>query len=261
MLLMSGCMYSGHHFGGGRLLAPGRSSLSLGAGAYPSMSLGCDDADAHVIGTPAGSACQRWRDWNMDSLGNMVPDVDTVPAAVNTVYVRSASIGWRLGLAGALGPFRGAEMGIHLEAPTNPVSAEFDLKLGLPAPAGGFRHAFAAGWGIGMWADNSWFGEYAASHEIGKHSLFSNYRATRLSTQFYDFDGAEEKRKFPSKRRLIHQGALGFAWSTGAGWPEIVAPLIVATYPQAPYGENAIEANMLREAGWSLALGMRWGLK
>lgn len=261
MLLWNGCLYSSHHFGGGRLLEPGRSSFALGAGAYSAMSIGCADYSESLIRTGSGPRCERWDMGGIDSNGMPVYGQDTVAASLESGYGPGASLGWRLGLAGAFGPFRGAELGIHLEAPTNPVTAEFDLKVGLPAPAGSFRHALAAGWGIGMWADNTWFGEYAASREFGRHSLIGNYRATWLATQPYDLKDAVDDRIFTPRRRLIHQGALGFAWSLGKGWPEFLAPLVLATYPQAPYGDQAIPAPMLREAAWNVAFGVRWGLK
>ena len=51
------------------------------------------------------------------------------------------------------------------------------------------------------------------------------------------------------------------AWSFGAGSPEIIAPLLLATYPQAPYGDQVIPAPLLRAVAWNLAVGIRWGLK
>ncbi len=259
MLLLDGCLYTTQHFGGGRVLEPGETAFALAAGRYQSISAACaDEFEISAIRTPAGRACQK-SSWT-DSMGTYRVRYDTVPMLVSHTGGTSVGMDWRLGLHGPFGPFPGAEAGIHLEVPTNPATAEFDLKVGLPAPTGSYRHALAGGWGIGLWADNSWFGEYAASYGMGRNSLFANYRATWLATQIMDLGESVDERHFPHKRRLIQQAALGFAWKPfeSPSMPAII-PLLSITYPQAPMGDLDIPAPLLREAAFDFALGFRWG--
>ena len=171
------------------------------------------------------------------------------------------SLGYRLGIAGTKGPIRGMEIGLHLEAPTQPASAEFDFKAGLPAPARlNIHHSLSVGWGIGLWADNSWFGEYALSRVLGPGDLFCGYRATWLASQTADLTGATDDRRFPSRRRLIHQADVGYMWNLPAivVLPDFIAPLAVLTYPLAPAGSSSVPAFILDDHLWEFSLGMGW---
>jgi len=160
-----------------------------------------------------------------------------------------------------MGPFPGVEMGLHLESPTNPVSGEFDLQLGLPVPAGRpYHHSLSAGWGIGIWADNSYFLEYAASRSWGGNEFFGNYRATYLASQLADLNGSVEARKFRLNRRLIHQSSLGFKWTLPEipVVPDFIVPEVGLTYPLAPTGTDAIPDWVLDDRAWDLSLGIGW---
>ena len=175
-----------------------------------------------------------------------------------------ASLGYRVGVSGKWGVFTGTEIGLHLEGPTNPASGEFDLKLGLPVPAGRpYRHSLSAGWGIGIWADNSWFLEYALSRSWGGNDLFAGYRGTYLASQMSDLDDAESDRRFGFKRRFIHQADIGFKWTLPRipVVPDFIAPMAVLTYPLAPFHTDAVPDGLLDDHLWDVSLGMGWNFR
>lgn len=200
-----------------------------------------------------------------DSIGNTTFRSDSVPHVHAWSSTFKGSLGYRLGVHGPFGPFAGAEIGLHLEGPTNPASAEFDLKAGLPLPKGlPFHHSLSAGLGIGAWADNSYFGEYALSRAFGANDLFVNYRATYLASQLSDLDGSESRRHFKSRRRLIHQASLGFAWNLPdiPVLPDFIVPLVVLTYPLAPVGTGTPPPDyLLDDHVWDFSVGMGWNFR
>jgi hypothetical protein len=262
--LLAGCLYTGQHFNDGRLLAPGNTSFTLGAGMSRQFSYGCPEVLDYGYGynfkDSTGLHCVH-NDGLIDPRGNPGSSQDTVEPVLSSEMRPKASLGYRLGVAGRLGPFPGADIGLRLEAPTNPVSAEFDLRLGLPAPrAGAWRHSLSGGWIIGAWADNSWFAEYAWSHDWGGNAVFANYRATNLATQFADLADAEGSRRFASRRRLIHQVSLGWIWNLPAVpvLPDYLAPAGTLTYPLAPDGFDAIPDRYLDDHAFEFALGIGW---
>ncbi len=262
--LLAGCLYTGQHFNDGRLLGPGNTSVTLGAGVSREIAFGCLEYPGYGMGysykDSTGLHCIRYR-ITRDSVGNAVYRDDTVAPGLSGTLRPKASLGYRLGVAGRIGPFPGADIGLRLEAPTNPVSGEFDLRLGLPAPlAAAWRHSLSAGWIIGAWADNSWFLEYAGSHDWGVTAVFANYRATLLATQFADLGDAEGSRRFASRRRLIHQASLGWLWNLPPlpAVPDFLAPEATLTYPLAPEGTASIPARYLDDRAFEFALGMGW---
>jgi hypothetical protein len=185
----------------------------------------------------------------------------TTERVLSSIRAISESLGYRLGIHGPMGPFPGLELGVHLEAPTNPVTGEFDLKLGLPVPEGlPWRHALSAGWGIGAWADNSWFLEYAVSRAFGPYGVYFNYRGTRLATQYADMADPEKASRFSRAQRLIHQAALGFEWRLPdiPVVPDFLSPQVILTYPLAPAGTRPIPEFVLDDRGWGFNLGLGW---
>jgi hypothetical protein len=260
--LLAGCLYTGQHFNDARLLAPGNTSFTLGAGMSRQAAYGCPEAPEYGYDykDSTGLHCVQFVQ-HFDSLGRISTDYDTVPPRLDGSMRPKASLGYRLGVGGRMGPFPGADIGLRLEAPTNPVSGEFDLRLGLPAPrAGAWRHSLSAGWIIGVWADNSWFLEYAYSHDWGRNAVFANYRATLLATQFADLQEAEGSRRFASRRRLIHQASLGWMWNLPAvpALPDFLAPEATLTYPLAPGGFAAIPDQYLDDRAFEFSLGVGW---
>jgi hypothetical protein len=259
--LLPGCLYSTQHFNTGRLLEPGQSSLTLGAGSMRSFEYDCGkDWNVYPFTDSTGTHCVT-NTMSIDSLGNAVYAGDTLERAQTWSTAPKASLGYRVGVSGKWGLFTGTEIGLHLEAPTNPVSGEFDLKLGLPVPAGRpYHHSLSAGWGIGIWADNSWFVEYALSRSWGGNDLFAGYRGTYLATQFPDLDDAESDRRFGSKRRFIHQANIGFKWMLPdiPVVPDFLVPVAVLSYPLAPFHADDVPDPLLDDALWDLSLGMGW---
>ena len=125
-------------------------------------------------------------------------------------------------------------MGWQLEVPTNPATVEFDLKLGLPVPERFHaNHSLSGGWGVGMWADNSWFLEYAASRNFGKHALYGNYRFTWLATQPADLSQSFDNWKFVSNRSYTQQAALGVFLQFPDIFliPDYITPEVICTFP------------------------------
>jgi hypothetical protein len=170
-------------------------------------------------------------------------DTATLPRAIESQTIPKFSVSYRLGVRGKWGPFSGVEMGWLVEAPTNPGTVEFDLKFGLPGIRTlNVRHSLSAGWGVGMWADNSYFAEYAASRSFGAHALYGSYRFTYLATQPSQLDSSFDNWKFTSRRRSIHQAALGLYFQL-PDWtlvPDYVTPQVNFSFPVvAPFTEIA----------------------
>ncbi|MEO7424004.1 MAG: hypothetical protein ABI036_02390 [Fibrobacteria bacterium] len=268
-LLLNGCLYTTHHFNTGRLLEPGHSAVTLGYGRSSTVGYGCPDGlDIYDYSDSTGLHCERYNPFFGEGMQGQGEDraqsqgPDTLQPESKSSPISNGSIGYRLGIHDRFGPFTGAEIGLHLEAPTNPASAEFDLKLGLPLPQGiPYHHSLSAGWGIGAWADNSWFLEYAASRAFGGSDLFVNYRADYLSTQVGEITSKKVKNTFRRHPRWIHQAAFGFRWALPkiAVVPDFLIPQIGLNYPQAPVGESDVPAFVLDDRMWSFALGMGWG--
>ena len=261
--LLSGCLYTTHHYNTGRLLEPGSTSVTLGYGRTQAPGYGCPHGTLYEDKDSLGvlQCTTGFGPYETDSAGRGSQKPLVEAGGPTSASVTQASLGYRLGVHGRFGPFTGAEIGLHLEAPTNPASAEFDLKLGLPMPgARPYHHSLSLGWGIGAWADNSWFAEYAASRSFGENDLFFNYRGTWLATQLSDLNGSESRHRFRVHRRFIHQGALGFLWTLPEipVLPDFVAPEAVLTYPLAPMGEDAVPAFVLDDRAWDFNFGFGW---
>lgn len=263
--LLSGCLYSTQHFNTGRLLEPGHSSVSLGAGTLRSFEYGCGGGgNVYEVSDSTGTHCQVLEQWSTDSAGNTIMSGPIMDRAQTWSTAPKASLGYRVGVSGKWGPFTGSEIGLHLEGPTNPVSGEFDLKLGLPVPAGRpYHHSISAGWIIGVWADNSWFLEYALSRSWGRNDLFAGYRGTYLASQIGDLENAERDRRFTPNRRFIHQADVGFKWSLPEipVVPDFITPVAVLSYPLAPFHSDAVPDHLLDDHLWDFSLGMGWNFK
>ncbi|MDQ3000685.1 MAG: hypothetical protein M3Y08_05435 [Fibrobacterota bacterium] len=230
--LLSGCLYTTHHFNSGRILDPGQTAVTLGYGRAEMYSVGCPDGYSRV---GRGSDRRCLLDFNSISRG--IADPDTIPQELSTQPLPKFSLSYRLGVRGAWGPFTGVEMGWQIEAPTNPGTVEFDLKFGLPLPKKlKAQHSLSAGWGVGMWADNAWFGEYAASRNFGPHALYGNYRFTYMATQPAELDSSFNNWKFSSHRRYSNQASLGFFYRM-PDWvllPDYLSPQVTFTFPVTP---------------------------
>jgi hypothetical protein len=233
-LLSTGCLYTTHHFNTGRILEPGRTAVTFGTGTSSIYSQVCPEGYGPAPEDTTGTRCAP--EHGMYS-NRPIGDTVRVGEEITKVVIPKFSLDYRLGVRGPWGLFTGVEMGWHVEAVTNPATVEFDLKFGLPIPKRlSSQHSLSGGWGVGMWADNSWFLEYAASRDFGKHALYGNYRHTWLATQPTDIDKSFENWKFTSHRSYADQAALGLflrlpEWSI---IPDYVSPQFNITFPVTP---------------------------
>jgi hypothetical protein len=246
-LLLTGCLYSVHHFNTGVLMPAGRSQGTLGVGRQPQWRC----VHYHTDSTVAQHACNE-----NDSGVELARKSDIFKGSFN----------YRLGVKDQWGPFPGAEMEWHVEAPTGPVTMEFAMNLamptGNPAPtAASFHHSLGAGWGIGAWADNSFFMEYAASKSAGRPLFFGNLRGTYLATQISDVLGDDFSKPLPSRRLLVFQAGLGVSFRL-PDWPvapDFIIPQLNVTLPQVPAGDQRFKHNDIPWAQWDMNLGFGWG--
>jgi hypothetical protein len=236
--VLSGCLYSTQHFHTGVLMPEGHGEATLGLGRQPRWKC---SAPADSV---SPKAC------NEDGSGVEQVSQSDVP---------QASFDYRLGIANRLGPFPGAELQWHLEAPTNPASLEFGANLALPA-WGGMRHMLGAGWGIGAWADNSWFLQYAASRRVGLPLFFANLRMTLLATQLPRVLKDDFARALPSDQVLVLQSGFGarfplphFPWA-----PDFLVPQFNLSYPQLPAGDRDFRRADIPALQWDMNLGLGW---
>lgn len=257
--LLSGCLYTTHHFNSGRILEPGETAVALGLGLTSIYGVECSDDKAYYYTDSTGAHC-RQDIYNSNGQSN-----DSVLSNPVLMVMKSpkVSLGYRLGVRGAWGPFTGVELGWQLEAPTNPMSVEFDVKFGLPyfgLPA--FRHSLSAGWIVGMWADNSWFLEYAGSHSFRVNAIYGNYRMTRLATQPLDLEASLEKWHFQSRTQIVHQAVLGFYWKMPAIvlLPDYLAPQAIATFPVVASFEP-VPKSLLNPYQWEINVAFGWNFK
>lgn len=262
LLGFSGCLYTTHHFNTGQLLEPGNTSVTLGAGLSHNVSLGCPEGGwEEPYKDTKGSFICSYASTTVDTLGNAVySNKDAI--SINESIV-NGSFSYRLGVSGKAGPFTGLELGMHIEAPTNPISGEFDLQMGLPAPKILSYHSLSLGWSIGAWADNSYFMEYAASRMLYASPVFLNIRETYLATQPGEQDSATTLRKFHSKRRWITQVNAGWKWNLPEIRivPDFIVPELGLTFPLAPIGIDPIPEKYLKKSAWNFSFGFGWNFK
>jgi hypothetical protein len=242
--MLTGCLYSVHHFNTGLILPAGRSEATVGMGRQSLWTCSQYQADsagaAHACGERSGES-------------------------VTSSAILQGSIDYRLGVKDSWGPFPGAEIQWHLEAPTNPATMEFGLNLALPGGTA-FHHKAGAGWGIGAWADNSLYLEYSASRRFASPSLrnplvFGNLRATYLATQMEDVLQSDFSEPLPSHRTLVFQAAIGTLFRLPE-WilvPDFLAPQFNVTFPQLPSGEQKFRGQDIPPVQWDVNLGFGWG--
>ena len=211
VLTLSGCLYTSHHYNSGRILEPGNTAVTIGYGKFKLLQADCENGYYGQTDSAGVLHCVYY-----DFRGSNSADTIRRDPVITESSIPKFSLGYRLGVRGPWGPFTGIELGWHLEAPTNPGSAEFDLKFGLPAPKSTHLfHSLSGGWIVGMWADNSFFTEYAASRAFGEgdnaHALYASCRLTHLATQPADvFLTDSLNLRFNNKKRFANQATLGF---------------------------------------------------
>ena len=190
----------------GTVLAPGRSEFSQAIGVAPRLSLECPDYGSTTRDTSGRLVCA------VVIIGDNLSDytISYAPVERRTRSEPHFGLNWRLGLLGPFGPFAGLEGGLQTEVATYPVSQEFHLALGLPGSDSLWAHSLLVGWGIGMWADNSCFLQYAASRRLGPVRGYGSLRATLQGTRF-DMDF--EELRFQHDRTWDVQAAGGAKWT------------------------------------------------
>lgn len=260
--LLGGCLYTSHHFNSGRTLDPGNTAVTFGWGNLRYNEQGCDYNQGYFE-QPDSNGTIRCHRWRYD--GSPAMPGDTVAPTQTETKLPKFSMGYRLGVRKEWGPFTGVELGWHLEAPTNPGSAEFDLKLGLPGSGSKrLHHSLSGGWIVGAWSDNSFFGEYAASRSFGSgdsaHAFYGSYRFTRLATQPEDaFNEDSLVFSFGSRTRFAHQATLGFHVRLPAlpVLPDFLSPQVTVSSPRVPVFESVLPEDPLL-VDFNLGFGWRF---
>ena len=187
----------------GTILPPGRSDFALGMSSVPRVYEDCTRGDLRRDSLDRAFCTDwYWTNWT----GSFESRTDTLPTIERNERSPLFGLTWRLGAFGPFGPFTGLEIGLHAEAPNNPITQEFRVAVGLPSPDSTFAHSVITGWGTGAWADNSWFLQYAASRTWKPWRVFGSVRGTLQGTQIAD---AIESDRFQHKRSWDLQTTLG----------------------------------------------------
>ena len=255
------------------MLAPGRSDFSIALGSVPRTTYDC--GQGYVGKDSTGRfACEEWyfreryQELYYDSASQTYQGgYYTYDGGRNHFDPRvdvdrefHVALNWKLGVLGAFGPFTGMQVGMQTEFATAPVTQEFHVAIGLPGSDSSVAHSLAAGWGVGMWADNSWFLQYAVSRRFGICRVFGSLRGTlQPSMTAMDID----KGRFESDRSWDLQAAVGAKVPLGrvAVLPDWIGlgatvDLMHAGYPSLDADDLGQESGM--GTAWALAMGWNW---
>lgn len=214
-MLLQGCIATWIHMEDGTVLRPGGVDFHLSAGMAPTVSGSCPEGRLKTVrGVPS---CTRisYETVLDTSTGNYFGKIvgDTTPAALSSGSKAHYAAAWSLGALGSFGPFTGLEVGIQVEGPTDPISQEYRVAVGLPRPDSTWSHSLGAGWGTGMWADDTWFLQYAASWTRGNLRLFGNWRSSLQATRM---EFADLPDRFRHDRNWDHQATFGWKYRLAA---------------------------------------------
>jgi hypothetical protein len=180
-LSFAGCNFTTQSYNFGKLLDPGSSLVTVGAGGRQFYKVAWHDT---------GSGAYR---------------KDT------TVYQDlSYCLDYRLGILRKLPFGLGLEIGFHLEGPVQynpidklgrqgqyrgPVALEIDGRMGMKdfsLGKGLFHHNAGLGWTVGQWIDNGWYAEYAAGWEYKWLLPYAGFRAEWVATDPTSSDSLTE---------------------------------------------------------------------
>lgn len=290
---LQGCLYTSHHFNTGQLVAPGKTRWEFGTGSQRLAETACSDVEGlarhQTLKQKAASLPNLRPQYSTDYYGSSsIKDRNGSPSCAVNYYagedtlartyvvlgdtfsaereysaLLNVSMGWRLGVRNAWGPFTGVDIGWRLEAPTGPATLEFDARFGLPLPVlmARWNHAASLGWGIGAWADNSLFAEYAFGMATGRLRPFGNTRVTYLASQPMDLAVSSGFTDFTRYRRWVAQANVGLEWIL-PDWPLLpqrLLPTLSLAYPALPF---FMDTGHLQAEGVDirLALGASWSL-
>jgi hypothetical protein len=244
-LVLQGCLYSTHHFHNGQVMNAGHSQATFGVGRQPVWNCHRDAGDSANTKLACADGTERAK-----NAGETVQ---------HTTWPKG-SFHYRLGLRDNWGPFPAIEMEWHFEVPTNPATMEFGLNFALPGPSF-MHHKLGGGWGVGAWADDSFFAEYAISLISGQHLLFTNFRATWLATQIGDVLGEDFAKPFPRNQHFVFQTAYGLFYRL-PDWPvvpDFIIPSLNLTLPSVPAGEQKFKPSDIPTLQWDINVGLGWG--
>ncbi len=274
-LLFSGCLYSTHHFNTGRTVPAGVSTFTMGFGTQRFTSEHCPEIVKNKTAeNPWGDYYYGYLDWEdhichyssgfgydpFDDTSR--PDTFTTDPSLNKTILPKFSLGYRIGVRDSWGPFTGVDIGFQFEAPSFYATALFDMRLGLPRlPIKNVHHALGAGFLIGAWADNGYFGDYAISKSFGKNELYSSFRILYHNTLITQMEDMAENFKIPHKRRWVYQSALGGKWVLPELkiMPDFLTPQFTATFPTVHVTSDERGDNLYRKKiELKFNLGMGW---
>ncbi|MEN9354601.1 MAG: hypothetical protein RL318_1926 [Fibrobacterota bacterium] len=264
LFLLSGCLYTVQRFNDGTVLPPGVTDVSMGLGKTPIWTATCPDGGWAAETGPDAGICKRYdysREYDPQTGRYVGPEVSRSPARYESEDIPQLHASWRLGVRKEWGPFTGVELGWNIDVPTEPASLEFWGKFGLP----GFvdtntAHSVSAGWGIGMWADNSWWLEYAISHRFGSVRPWAGSRLLWQATRAEDL-GIEVGERIESHKRWIGQVFTGASAEMPVAviLPDWLALEGTWTFPGAGMGlKRSQESSAVPYGHVGLHFGMGW---
>jgi len=247
ILILAGCIsYTSQHLNTGVLLDPGQRS------------------NIFAVSSEQGYTCKGEYRPNHDGFNTCY--ADSLYGHYATVTVPHISYIWRLGVRHQWGPFTGVDIGWQLEFPG---TLDFDARFGLRHPSEvAWKHSISLGWGIGNWADNSWFAEYAWSYPLRYSMLFYiNARETYLATLLADLrpaKGSGRDNFFGHQRRFLHQLSAGIKLGPIDVFllPDYVHLNGFISYPRLLLDGGLPDRDMMREGysmvNWRFNLGLEW---
>ena len=259
LLVLQGCLSTWVHMEDGTVLSPGRVDFQLSAGEVPTLSANCPEGNVQLrSGSPV---CLTNRGYTIDPSTHSVVDLnDTVPAKVTSTPQSHYAAAWSLGSLGPFGPFKGLEVGLQVEGPTYPISQEFRATVGLPSPDSIWSHSLGAGWGIGMWADDTWFFQYAASWSRGNLRLFGNWRSTLQATRM---EFVSLPSSFHHDRTWDHQATAGCKYRLGdipviPDWIGAAATLDLSHTSLPDMNQSELPQRTGLGFSWNATMGWSW---
>lgn len=253
-----GCLATWMRLEDGTVLRPGRSELTLAGGKVPRTEWVCPDPDAWLERTSEGqlrcahaTAHESWG--RIDSAKTF----QTSAPSDSTSMEEHFGLAWRLGAMGPFGPFTGLELGLQMEVPTAPASQEFRVALGLPGSDSVFAHSLIAGWGTGMWADDTWFLQYALSRRFGRARVYGSWRGTLQATSSSDVIDGD---RFRQDRTWEQQIGAGMRYSLGSipVVPDWVVLGATASLLHKGYPSLDLETPQAEGFGVAWAVGGGW---
>lgn len=243
--VLSSCLYTSQHFNTGETLEPGQTQFTMGFGFQKVYS------------------CNSWSE--DDICRDLPPDredeYERIYGPYETETAPLLSIDYRVGARKRWGPFPGAEIGWHIEALTLPITLEFRGTLALPGlDSSKYHHSLSLGWGIGFWADNTFFLEYAISRSYAKHRLFAGTRGIFLATLPFEVMENDPVEPFIHNRRLAGQLFSGFLINIPdiVIIPDVIIPQVIFSVPKLAVGEEVFDNDLIGWIDFKWNIGMGW---